>query len=126
MDIYNQPTILELRYDREWDNTHYVYNGKAYHFSKNAERDIAAMFVDLIETSNYIGAITYGIRENRIRYMKLDIETMLLEDGEQYPYVSIILDRTKRAMGNLDIPRCFRIKQEDTFISVILNKDHDD
>ena len=122
MDTYNQPTILELRYDLDSTDQYCVFTGKSFRFSAEIPINIATQMLDIVETQNYIGAITYGIRTPEITYMSLDIETMLLEDGEQYPDTSGIIERVKRALGNLQFPDKLTIEHKETYVHVVINK----
>lgn len=121
MDMFNTPTILELRYDTA-EEQHCVFTGKSYIVSKNMPRHVATMLLELVETQNYIGAITYCIRTDEINYMEMELETMLQLDGEQYPDPITILERVKRALGNLQSPKQLKIVANETSVSVILDK----
>jgi hypothetical protein len=122
MDIYNQPTILELRYDDDLTKQYAVYSNKRYTVSSEMHKQTVNQMFDLVETSNYIGAITYAIRSSEITYMEMELETMLLECGEQYPVPNELYGRVQRALGNLQVPHQLKIKADITSISVVLDK----
>jgi hypothetical protein len=122
MDTYNQPTILELRYDVDATHQSCVFTGKAFKISKDMPANIVATMFEIVNIENYVGAITYGIRTPEISYMDMELETMLLEDGGQYPDPAGILERVKRALGNLQVPKQLEITANNTSISVVLDK----
>jgi hypothetical protein len=122
MDTLNTPTIVELRFDDDKTHQHAVYNNKRYTISADMHKHIVNQMFDLVETSNYIGVITYAIRSHEITFMEMELETMLLECGEQYPVPNELYGRVQRALGNLQVPHQLKIKADTTSISIILDK----
>lgn len=116
-NIFNQPQVTFLRYITLTGI--YSFDNGVYRLDNDFD-NISYHLFDLVETQNYIGAITYGIRSPEIISFTLNIETMLLTDSTQYPYKEILETQITRALGNLSLKDLedLEITTNNTYITV--------